>query len=267
MADDPPNDTTSAPGRGASADQPDQGVSTASDEQRQRTIDILCEAFADDELRVEEFERRVDAAHRATTAGELQELLTGLRAAVATTGRDEGDGGQTTVLSSATVTPAVAGRNATVRVDEVRSWGLSAGILGASNRRGHWTAARRNVVVGVMGGCTLDFRDAVMPPGVTDVQAFAFCGGVEVIVPPWMRVESSGIGLMGGFEHNHDAPQPMSDPLAPVLRVSGFALMGGVEVKVRLPGESNREAKRRLRERRRARRAVGKAKTPDRIEP
>jgi hypothetical protein len=84
---------------------------------------------------------------------------------------------------------------------------------------------------------------------VTEVHAVAFWGGIEVIVPPWLPVETSGVGIMGGFEHRQDSP-PTDDPDAPVLRISGVAIMGGVEVTVRLSGESSKEARRRRKEER-----------------
>jgi hypothetical protein len=102
------------------------------------------------------------------------------------------------------------------------------------------------------GGVELDFREAVMPPGLTEVKVFAMWGGVEIIVPPGMNVVCDGIGIMGGFEH---APETNAtpDPIAPTLRVSGVALMGGVEVTVRHVGESGRDARRRRRQERRER--------------
>ena len=45
---------------------------------RQVTIDALCEHFANDVMSVEEFERRVDRAHQASTSQELKELLSDL---------------------------------------------------------------------------------------------------------------------------------------------------------------------------------------------
>ena len=89
-----------------------------------------------------------------------------------------------------------------------------------------------------------------MGPGVTELQIFAMWGGVEVIVPPGLNVESHGIGLLGGFEHKADSyTQP--NPAAPTLRVTGVALMGGVDIVVRHPGESARDARRRRRVERR----------------
>jgi hypothetical protein len=108
-----------------------------------------------------------------------------------------------------------------------------------------------------MGGVELDFREATLQPGITEVHAFAFWGGVEILVPPDIRLECSGIGIMGGFDTGDWAGEPggdVGDPLIPVLRVTGVAVMGGVEVKVRYPGETGREARKRVREERRQRR-------------
>jgi hypothetical protein len=87
-----------------------------------------------------------------------------------------------------------------------------------------------------------------MGPGVTELTIFALWGGVEVIVPPGMNVESHGVGLLGGFEH---AAESTPDPRAPTLRVTGVALMGGVDITVRHAGESARDARRRRRQERR----------------
>ena len=52
-----------------------QGARPPLDHTRQVTIDALCEHFANDVMSVEDFEARVDVAHRATTVEELRELL------------------------------------------------------------------------------------------------------------------------------------------------------------------------------------------------
>ena len=118
--------------------------------------------------------------------------------------------------------------------------------LGGVERKGRWIPARQNYSISVMGGMTLDFREALLPPGETDVWIFAVMGGAEIIVPPGLNVESDGVAIMGGWEHMEDSVVS-SDPDAPVLRIRGVAIMGGVEVTIRYPGETGREAKKRLR--------------------
>ena len=219
---------------------------------RQRTIEVLCEAFANDEMVVEEFERRVEAAHRASSAEELGRLLRGLPSGSGLPA--EADSQSAPVRGPATAPSSEASGSS--------AWGYSVGVMGGASQSGSWQPARRNVAIGVMGGCTLDFREALLAPGLTEVYAVAFWGGIEIIVPPWLRVQTSGLGIMGGFDHHHDtASVPAAD--APTLRISGVAVMAGVEVKVRLPGESGRDPRKRIREERRVRRLTDRSQHRD----
>jgi hypothetical protein len=84
------------------------------------------------------------------------------------------------------------------------------------------------------------------PPGPVEVHVLTLMGGVEIIVPPQLAVESDGVAIMGGFDHAGSAPAA-ADAEATVLRIHGFAVMGGVEIKIRLPGESERDARKRKR--------------------
>jgi hypothetical protein len=206
---------------------------------RQETIDALCDAFARDEMELADFEKRVEAAHRAESAAELDRLLADIapQNLPARAGR------------AAPGAASVPARRPTALPGQARAREVVAGIMGGSTRRGRWTPARRVTAIGVMGGVELDFREAVLAPGVTEVHAFAFWGGVEIVAPPDVRVECTGMGIMGGFDHREDAVGTL-DPNAPVLRVTGVACMGGVEVRVRYPGETSRDARRRLRDER-----------------
>ena len=67
------------------------------------------------------------------------------------------------------------------------------------------------------------------------MEVFAFMGGVQIRVPPWIRVEVHGSGFMGGFEKRLASKGEGPAPDAPLLRIRGFALMGGVDVRVREP--------------------------------
>ena len=98
--------------------------------------------------------------------------------------------------------------------------------------------------------------EARFPAGVIDLEVKAFCGGVQIIVPPGLAVEVHGTAIMGGFQNVNRAPAH-PDPDAPLLRVHGIAIMGGVDIHMRLPGENDRAARRRQRlEDRDARRAL-----------
>lgn len=201
---------------------------------RQVTIDALCEHFANDVIPMEEFERRVELAHRAASVDDLKGLL-----------RDLPGGNLPAVASSGATAPAQQRRHRVTAAAHVKEREFVLAIMGGASRKGAWTPARNNFAFALMGGTELDFREALLGPGVTDVQVFALMGGVDIVVPPGVNVESHGIGILGGFDHRGDLEQPSED--APTLRISGVALLGGVNISVRHPGESTREARRRRR--------------------
>jgi hypothetical protein len=211
---------------------------TALKQRREQTIVLLCEHFAQDRLEVEEFEARLDRAHRAVTVADLEALLQDLPAAAPSAPepatREARD---------------ILARGMGAVADAVRDSRTLLAVMGGVERKGRWTPARRNVVIAIMGGAALDFREVTLPPGRTEVFIFCMMGGAEIIVPPSLSVDASGIAIMGGFEHTAALP---ADPDAPVLRVSGLCLMGGVEILVRYPGESPKDARERQREERRA---------------
>lgn len=210
--------------------------------ERERIVRLLCDQFAADNLTVDEFESRLDAAYAAPTQDDLDVLVRNLP--VLAEGRE---------LSE--LTAAVP----RVPAEAVRARGFQIAVLGGSDRKGAWTPPRELYTIAVMGGAGLDFREAIMPPGVTEVNVLALMGGIEIIVPPGLGVETHGIGLLGGFDALDQAPAE-TDREAPRLVIRGVACMGGVEVKVMLPGETARDARRRIRERRkRLRRGGGEA--------
>jgi hypothetical protein len=213
------------------ADLPD---SPAVRERRERTITALCDHFAQDRLTLDELETRLDLAHKAVQVSELDALLADISTAAPAT---------PALPEPQRYIPSSQGE------DDTR---LIFALMGGAERRGNWRPGSKNIVMSVMGGSMLDFRETELPPGVTEVWVFACMGGCEIIVPPTLSVETHGFALMGGFGQFADSPPPA--PGAPVLRINGFAIMGGVEIYVRLPGESARDAKRRRKEERQLRR-------------
>ena len=99
-------------------------------------------------------------------------------------------------------------------------------ILGGFERRVHTRDFRGGEVTAVMGGCSLDMRDASIS-GEAVIHVFAFWGGVTLKVPPDWTVVLQGTPIMGGFDEKTVAPPDNSKRLV----VRGYAIMGGVEVR------------------------------------
>lgn len=195
---------------------------------RERVIACLSDEFAHDRLELEEFERRLGVAHRSESVAELQQLTSDLA----------GEAAAALVVAA----PAARAVDPTSR----RAEQTLAAVLGGTTRHGHWTPPQRLRVVAVMGGVELDFREAALAPGVTEIHATVFMGGVSIIVPPQLAVEMDGVAIMGGFAHTERAPA-QRDPDRPVLRVTGVAVMGGVDIRTCLIGESGSEVQKRRR--------------------
>jgi hypothetical protein len=187
---------------------------------KEKVVQDLAEHFAHDRLTLPEYERRVELAYRAATGGALQELT-----------RDLAPAAPARVAPGSVTTRSVdlpAPRTSRAK----NFFALMSGVV----RRGTWTVPARIRALACMGGISLDLREANLSAPVTDIYVFAMMGGVEIIVPPDVRLESDGFAIMGGFEDQLKEPASR-DPNAPLIRVHGVAIMGGVEARVAAPGE------------------------------
>jgi hypothetical protein len=204
---------------------PDRATLARVHDARERAIAALSDGFANDALDVDEFERRVTLAHTSESAEEIAALITDLPAS------------STALGASAAPTVALA----TTPTDDGATPQTVYAVFGGVERRGSWTVPCRWRVVATFGGALLDLREARFPTGVIDLEVRAVFGGVQIIVPPGLAVEVQGTAIMGGFQNVNRAPAH-PDPDAPLLRIHGLAFMGGVEITMRLPGESERQA-------------------------
>lgn len=87
---------------------------------------------------------------------------------------------------------------------------------------------RGGQLTAIMGGCEVDLRQASIQNGEAVIDVFAFWGGVELKVPEDWTVDVQGIPLMGGFD---DATHPPTGGSNKKLIVTGYAVMGGMEIK------------------------------------
>ncbi|OII64230.1 hypothetical protein BJP40_20940 [Streptomyces sp. CC53] len=189
----------------------------ASDTDRELVAERLREAAAEGRLDMPEFEERLDAAYRARTYGELAPLTRDLPTAA------HAEGGHARPADAFARTGSWAsriGRPATSR------GGVA--VFGGFGRRGRWSVGRVFTAFALCGGGDIDLRDADFEDREIVIRCFPVMGGVEVVVPPDLHVEVTGVGFMGGFD---DRGAGEGTPGSPRVRITGFALMGGVEVK------------------------------------
>lgn len=79
----------------------------------------------------------------------------------------------------------------------------------------------------VFGGVELDLREAGLKDNHGFLDITALFGGVTIRVPSTWRVEVQATPLFGGIE-NTTKPNP--DESAPVMKISGTAIFGGIEI-------------------------------------
>ncbi|WP_330242202.1 DUF1707 SHOCT-like domain-containing protein [Streptomyces sp. NBC_00525] len=210
----------------------------ASDAERERVAEILREAVAEGRLEMEEFEQRLDSAYKARTRGELEPLVRDLPAV-----------GAAPVPAPTAVRPRTgsAARWAE-RVGKPATSGGAFAFWGGFRRRGNWTVGKVFTAFAMWGGGEIDLREANFEDRETVIRCFTIMGGIHVTVPPDLNVDVRGVGIMGGFgEDARDESVPAPD--APRVRITGFALMGGVGVE----HKRSKAEKQRLREARRER--------------
>ncbi|MEV0370759.1 DUF1707 domain-containing protein [Streptomyces sp. NPDC050636] len=188
----------------------------ASDADRERVAEILRDALAEGRLAMEEFEERLDAAYQARTYGELAPLTADLPAASG----DSAAGGWPAAAGVPDRWSDRIGGTATSR----GAFSMWSGFL----RKGRWTAPRTFTAVTFQGGGKVDLREAQFEAPEITVRCVAVMGGVDVVVPPGVRVQITGFGLMGDFDRTEDGT---GDAGAPLVKVTGFALWGGVGTK------------------------------------
>ena len=195
----------------------DRSLMRVSDADRDRAAEVLREAAAQGRLSMDELDERLELAYAAKTYADLVPIT-----------RDLPEPGPE--MSTATVSAG--------RIGGTPRNKFSVAIMSGARRRGSWVLPRSYVAVSVMGGVELDLREARFSEPEVTLHAYTLMGGIEITVPEDIEVDVSGIAFMGGFDHHASSA---GVPGAPRLRVIGFAMMGGVDVKRKPPKKKGRE--------------------------
>jgi hypothetical protein len=179
----------------------------ASDADRDGAAAVINNALAEGRLTAEEHSERLDSIYAARTHAELVPLLADL------------PGSQAAMVPATRMPPARTGMA-----------GRLTAIFGGATRKGVWHPEPEINILAVFGGVELDFRDAVLPGREIVIHATAVLGGVEITIPPEMRVVDNGTAILGGREITGNSAES-AGPDAPVLRIDGTCVLGGLEVK------------------------------------
>jgi hypothetical protein len=172
----------------------------ASDADRDRVATQLREHLTDGRLTLDELSERLDAAYRARTVGELEEIT-----------RD---------LPAAALPPAETGRTR-------GRWVVA--VMSGVERKRRWRVPERLNALTLMGAMRLDLRQAVLSSPEVEIAAVCVMGGIEIVVPEGVEVEVSGFAIIGGRDERI-ADVPVL-PGGPRIHVRAYVLMGGVDVR------------------------------------
>jgi hypothetical protein len=193
-------------------------------EAREQVLEQLSDAFAQDQLGLEEFEARVDGAYQASTEPGLRALVQDL----------------------AVAPPASRGELAMVMARQAAGTALAPptsrsprvlAVLGNVERRGRFQVLNGYRATSVLGNVELDLRDVVLPDGVTQIHVRAVLGNIEIVVPPDLPVECEGTGILASFAELNRMPAE-GGATGPVLRIVGSAVLGNVEIRTLPRGAS-----------------------------
>jgi hypothetical protein len=177
---------------------------------RERVIQTLTNAFANDQLSVAELEDRLEQAYRATTADEALSLIAGLD-------------------QQAPAGAVVAGTDR-ASVASMREPERFVSIMSSQARRGVWAVPRELKVVALFSDTTIDLTHATLPTDIIELRVNVIFASVRIVVPPGLRV----VNRVGAFAANVES-EPALDlapmkPGSPVVRITGNALFASLEI-------------------------------------
>lgn len=181
----------------------------ASDDDRERVVEVLRTAMATGRLDPEEFDTRVDTTYRARTLGELMPVIDDL-----------------STESHEVVAPRRSGAEVDRRIGGRPGSRLSLAVLGSVERSGGWVVPLLHASFCYLGNVRLDLRESRFARRRSTITAVSLLGSVRVVVPRDATVRAGGLGIVGNFS----GPSAQGPDTAPEIRVTGLALWGEVVV-------------------------------------
>jgi hypothetical protein len=206
------------------ADAPVPSLSRA----RELKINELSTHFANDDLSLEDLERRIEQVYKAASVAELETITADLKSAA-------------TVAADLVRAKRVKGKgNVPMGLDlaltklEVPNARLVS-LMSSTRRVGRWTVPRELNVMAIMSDTKLDLTHAIMTANAVDIELRAVMASLRIIVAPGMRVVVDTNSFMSNIHSRaaEAAGDTAASENAPTIRLTGFALMSDVKIVVR----------------------------------
>jgi hypothetical protein len=175
--------------------------------ERERTVELLSFHFAQDNLSLEELERRMERVYAARSLPALRELTLDLPSDV----------------------DAVSARAATLPAALAPQRERIVSIMAETKRSGLAQIPARLDLLCVMSETRLDLSGAQLTAPVTEIRVRAVMAAVHIAVPRGVRVVVQPSAFMASV-NDDDAQSAAIPPGAPVLRITGRVLMAELKV-------------------------------------
>jgi len=189
---------------------------------REQKISELSQHFANDDLSLDELERRIEQVYKAANISELDAITADLRVSQLPAAARP---------SSAAMTNARTDY-ATSNLPALNSRLLA--VMSESKRTGRWLVPQHLDVVALMADTKIDLTSAVMPAGGAEFHVRSFWAACKIIVPPEMRVINEMHAIMASVVSKADEMDAEGAKRhGPTLRLTGTAFMAEVKVVVR----------------------------------
>ena len=182
--------------------------------QRERTIRILSDCFAGNLLEMDEFERRIAQAHQARSVQELARLIDDIPGEMLESAKSE---------QRKPASPSI-----TLREDEQPVHG----IMMSRTLRGRWLKCRTVSSKVLMSNLELDFRDLDLQEQIVEVNVLALMSSIVITVPQDLPVQVEVVPVLGEVKESRRVNTSIAGR-GPGVRLTGFAVMGEVKVRVR----------------------------------
>ncbi len=194
---------------------------------REQKISELSAHFANDNLSLEDLERRIERVYKASSVVDLDVITSDLPNATSLIDpRHPGAGDRLAAPGSKPVVPS--------NFEIARARMLA--IMSSTRRTGRWAVPRELRIVAVMSDTKIDLTSASLPVGgFVDIDLTSVMASFRLIVPPEVRVVNEMHSIMADVRSGADELLPVTGgrSTAPVVRLRGTALMADVKVKVR----------------------------------